>query len=243
MNATSPKRVLVTGGSRGLGLAICRALAHADYLVLTVSRSGSAELDGLRRDFPGQVESIHTDLGNPGELQALTKHSQIRSGLDGFVANAAVAVEGLLALTSHEKIAQCIQVNLTSTILLTRAVIKGMLPRGGSIVLISSVTAIRGFAGLSVYSATKGALLSFSRSVAREYGARNIRCNAILPGFLETDMTHSLSPEDKERVQRRTALQRLGEPSDVTGMTKFLLSEEARFVTGSEFVVDGGLTT
>src|SRR5690606_20335889 len=125
-------------------------------------------------------------------------------------ANAAIGTEGLLTLTSKNRIEECLQVNLLSVILLSREVLKGMLSRGGSLVFVSSITATRGYAGLSVYSATKGALLSFSRSLAREYGPRGIRSNCILPGFLETEMTGTLANEDRERIQRRTSLQRLG---------------------------------
>lgn len=235
------KRVLVTGGSRGLGLGICRSLAEAGYSVATVSRNGSPELSEAISDFPGRIESHIADLSNLPQLQEFSRHL-LFSGFDGFVANAAIGTEGLLTLTSPEKIAHCIQLNLTSVILLTREVLKGMLTRGGSLIFISSISALHGYSGLSTYSATKGALLSFSRSLAREYGARNVRSNCVLPGFLETEMTQTLSGEDKQRIERRTALQRLGQPEDVVGTVRFLLSEDARFITGTELIVDGGLT-
>lgn len=236
------KRILVTGGSRGLGLAICRSLAGAGYSVVTVSRNGSPELSQAISEFPDSIESHSADLSDLAELQRLSHVLDIPSGLDGFVANAAIGTEGLLTLTSPDKIEHCIQLNLTSVILLTREVLKGMLTRGGSLIFISSICALHGYSGLSAYSATKGALLSFSRSLAREYGPRNIRSNCILPGFLETEMTQSLSPEDRQRIERRTALERLGQPADVVGAVRFLLSEDARFITGAELIVDGGLT-
>ena len=236
------KRVLITGGSRGLGLALTEALAQSGYRVSTVSRKPSPGLDELAAKFPGQIDPHFADLSQPDQAPGLVERLELRSGLHGFVANAAIGTEGLLTLTSKRRIEECLHVNLLSVILLTREVIKGMLRAGGSLVFISSITAVRGYAGLSVYSATKGALLSFSRSLAREYGPRGIRANCILPGFLETEMTGSLSQEDRLRIQRRTALQRLGEPNDLTGAVRFLLSDEARFVTGSEFIVDGGLT-
>jgi 3-oxoacyl-[acyl-carrier protein] reductase len=236
------KRFLVTGGSRGLGLAICRSLAQADGIVTSVSRQGSSGLSQAISDFPGKIEPYFADLSKVEEIKKLGDDLRLHDGFDGFVANAAIGTSGILTLASKARIEECIQLNLLSVILLTREVLKGMLTRGGSLVFVSSVTAIRGYTGLSVYSATKGALLSFSRSLAREYGSRGIRANCLLPGFLETEMTQSLSAEDKRRIEKRTCLQRLGNAEDVVSAVKFLLSEEARFITGSEFVIDGGQT-
>lgn len=235
-------RILVTGGSRGLGLAICRRLAEAGHQVAAVSRKGSPELDRLADQFPGQIENCRADLSKPEEIERLCEQARARDGLAGFVANAAIGTEGLLTLTSRARIEECLQLNLASVILLVREVIKGMLNGGGSLVFISSVTAARGYSGLSVYSATKGALVSFSRSLAREYGGRNIRSNCVLPGFLETEMTATLEPEERRRIERRTALKRLGQPDDIAGAVAFLLSDQARFITGTELVIDGGLT-
>lgn len=236
------KRILVTGGSRGLGLEICVSLLSSGYSVVTISRNDSPALQQALSDFPGQLTSVRGDLSRADQLARLASDLQLAKGFDGFVGNAAIGTEGLLTLTAREKIEHCIQLNLTSVILLTREIIKGMLKRGGSLVFISSIAAREGYSGLSVYSATKGALVSFSRSLAREYGPRNIRSNCILPGFLETEMTGTLGFEDKQRIQRRTPLDRLGQPSDVIGAVKFLLSDESRFITGTELVVDGGLT-
>ena len=236
------KRILVTGGSRGLGLEICRSLAQAGYSVVTVSRNESPELSQAVSDFPGSIKSVRSDLSQLDQIPQLAGEVQTTGAFDGFVANAAIGIDGLLTLTSPEKIQACIQLNLTSVILLTREIVKGMLTRGGSLIFISSIAAATGYSGLSVYSASKGALLGFSRSLAREYGPRNIRSNCILPGFLQTERTESLSGEDRQRIQRRTPLQRLGRPADVAGAVKFLLSDDARFVTGTELVIDGGLT-
>jgi 3-oxoacyl-[acyl-carrier protein] reductase len=117
-----------------------------------------------------------------------------------------------------------------------------MLTRGGTLLFVSSVAARTGLSGLAAYSAAKGGLVSFSRTLAREYGQRGIRSNVILPGFIDTEMSKSLSEADRARVTRRTAAQRLGKVDDVVGSVSFLLSDEARYITGAEFVVDGGLT-
>jgi 3-oxoacyl-[acyl-carrier protein] reductase len=237
------KRVLVTGGSRGLGLAICERLLRDDWQVVTTSRHLTPALKRLGEAHPGRFEYYAADLSSPEDREHLCRSARVLHGLDGFVANAAIGTEGLLTLLSESAIREGIEVNLLATVLLTRQVVKGMLSRGGSLVFISSVAARTGFSGLSVYAATKGALGSFSRAVAREYGGRGIRANCILPGFLETEMSATLSASNKERIRRRTALRRLGTVDEVVGAVRFLLSEEARYITGSELTIDGGLAS
>jgi 3-oxoacyl-[acyl-carrier protein] reductase len=185
---------------------------------------------------------VAADLSRSEDLSRVVQEARLLDGVDGFVANAALGTEGLLTLTSERALRECVEVNLVSVMLLAREVVKGMLGRGGSLVFVSSVAATTGMSGLSVYSATKGGLVSFSRSLAREYGERGIRSNCVLPGFLETEMSASLGVDERERVARRTALKRLGQPEDVVGAVTFLLSDASRYVTGTELVVDGGLT-
>lgn len=236
------KRVLITGGSRGLGLALCQRLLAEGWEVLTVSRQRSAGLVELAEQAPGRLRHFTHDLAAPGAVAALTKEARLLEGVDALVANAAVGTEGLLTLLGEEAIRRTFEVNVMATILLTRQVVKGMLARGGNLVFISSIAARTGFSGLSVYAATKGALVGFSRSLAREYGAKGIRSNCVLPGFLETDMSAILPAAQRERLARRAALGRLGTVHDVVGTVSFLLSEDSRFITGTEFVVDGGST-
>ncbi len=236
------KRVLVTGGSRGLGLAICQRMLREGWEVITTSRRPTPEIEALVREHPGRCEYLLADVAKAEDRDRLCAAARVLDGLDGFVANAAIGTEGLLTLMPEPSVRECVEVNLLSTILLTRQVVKGMLSRGGSLVFVSSVAARTGFSGLSVYAATKGALASFSRALAREYGERGVRANCILPGFLETDMSATLSAEQQERVRRRTALRRLGRVEDVVGAVRFLLSDEAQYVTGSEWTIDGGLT-
>jgi 3-oxoacyl-[acyl-carrier protein] reductase len=234
------KRVLVTGGSRGLGLEVCRRLLSEGCYVITSSRQLTPELSDLLKAHPDQTQYHSIDLAKVGAAAELARSARVLAGMDGFVANAAIGTEGLLTLSSEHAIRQCMEVNLIACVVLAREIIKGMLAKGGSLVFVSSVAAQTGLAGLSVYSATKGALLSFSRSLAREYGKRGIRSNCVLPGFLETEMTQSLSTIDRARLAKRTALKRLGQASDVVGAVSFLLSEEASYITGTELVVDGG---
>jgi 3-oxoacyl-[acyl-carrier protein] reductase len=238
-----PKRVLVTGGSRGLGLAVCQRLLEEGFHVVTAARKLSSGLDALRQAAPTRLEYHPIDFADPAAPAKLVKLAHMLEGIDGFVANAAVGTEGLLTLTAEETLRESLQINLIAPMLLAREAIKGMLIRGGgSLIFVASVAARTGFSGLAVYGAAKGGLVSFSRALAREYGKRGIRSNAVLPGFLETEMSQSLDLEKRNRIVGRTALKRLGAAQDVAGVVSFLLSEQARYVTGTEIVVDGGLT-
>lgn len=237
------KKILITGGSRGLGLSLVEQLHMSGWTVYTVSRNLSPELERIVRSSDGLVQWWSVDLGDPEQVKRIGEREEILAGLDAFVANAAVGTDGLLVLSGEADIRRTIEINLTSTILLTRQVLKGMLHRGsgGAIIFISSVAAITGFRGLSIYAATKAALLGFSRTIAREYGQRGIRSNVVLPGFIQTDMSASLSAELRQHLVRRIPAGRLGEVADVVGVVMFLLSDEARYVNGAEFVVDGGM--
>jgi 3-oxoacyl-[acyl-carrier protein] reductase len=236
------KRVLITGGSRGLGLVLCRSFLNDQAEVITVSRSVSTELAELRSKVPGRLQCFTADLTSAAATAGFVQEAKILDGVDALVANAGMGLGGLLTLTSPEQIASCVQLNLVSPMLLAREVIKGMLDRGGSLVFISSIAANHGYRGLSVYSATKGGLLAFSRSLAREYGERRIRSNCVLPGFFESDMTAGIDAKARELIKLRTPLGRLGVPEDVVGAVRFLVSDESRYITGAEMVVDGGIT-
>ena len=157
----------------------------------------------------------------------------------------AIAAEGVLATTADAAIDDLLAVNLRGSIVLVRECVRQMLVQqpgtvSPSIVVVSSVVATRGSPGLSVYAATKAGLEGFARSLARELGPRGIRVNAVAPGFLATDLSATLSAEHRERIERRTALGRLGTPADVVGAIDSLTSPAASFVTGQVITVDGG---
>ena len=220
-----PELALVTGAAGGVGSAVVRRLL---------------------RD-PAQREDVLWDAVDGRDTAALRKFvadAASRFGrIDLLVNNAAVAVEGVLPTMREQDIEAAIALNLTAAIVLSQACSRLMLRQGsGCIINVSSVNAIRGHAGVSVYSATKGALEAFTRSLARELGPRGIRVNAIAPGYFESDMVGSLAAEAKARISRRTPLGRLAEVADVVRAVRFLASEDAAFITGHTLVVDGGIT-
>ncbi len=231
-----------------MGLAITQSLLTdpppnvKGCCIYTVARSVSDDLKKLIHTHPDQVKFIAADLSEPESIDLISKQAEILDGVDAFISNAGIGTEGLLSMISTQDIQRCIQVNLTAPILLTRQVVKGMISSGGSIVFISSIAARTGLSGLSAYAASKGGLLSFSKTLAREYGSKGIRSNCVLPGFLETDMNSQLPEEQKRKITSRTCLKRLGHPSDVVGLIRFLLSDEAKYTTGAEFTIDGGST-
>jgi 3-oxoacyl-[acyl-carrier protein] reductase len=235
---------LISGGSRGLGLATVERLLERGDRVATFSRSGSDKLTALAAVHPDRllVESI--DAADAAAVRGFVERAAARFGrIDHCIANAGIASEGVLATFPDAEIDAMLAVNLKGAIVLAREAVRQMLadPSGApSLTFISSITAARGSPGLSVYAATKAALEGFTRSLAREVGPRGIRVNAIAPGFLETDLSGSLSAEDRARIARRTALGRLGVPADVVGAIEFLTSDRAAFITGQVITIDGG---
>jgi 3-oxoacyl-[acyl-carrier protein] reductase len=189
------KRFFVTGGTRGLGLEICQALLESNAKVVTCARSITPELKNLQSNFGDAISFIQADLSSEESIESLIEQAGlVTNPVDGFVANAALGADGLLTLMPKSSIRQTLDINLYSVILLTQAILKGLLASEikGSLVFISSVCAHQGFKGLSVYAATKAGLCGLSKSIAREYGKRGIRSNVVLPGFLKTEMTESL---------------------------------------------------
>ena len=243
-----PLTTVISGGSRGLGLAIVERLLDRGDSVATFSRSGSAALDSLLAAHPDRLHAEQVDAASPDALRAFVDRVAGRFGrIDHCIANAAVAHEGLVATVRDDEIDAMLDVNLRGSIVLVRECVRQMLIRpvdatAASVVVISSVVAGRGSSGLAVYAATKAGLEGFAKSLAREVGPRGIRVNVVAPGFLETDLSASLSERDRGRIARRTPLGRLGQPDDVVGAIDFLTSPRAAFITGQVLTIDGGST-
>ena len=235
------QRVFITGVSRGLGLVMAAGLLEDGWNVVGTARRRSVDVERLEAKYPHQFQFHPADLGQAGDVESLIEVTRILDGYQAFISNAGVGVDGLLTLQSPEAIREGLEVNLMAPILLARAAVKGMLERGGVLVFIASIAARTGFSGLSTYAAAKAGLVGFSRSVAREYGSRNIRSNCILPGFLETEMTGGLDEGRRGQLRRRTPLGRLGRPEDVMGVVRLLVSDAGQHISGTEIVVDGGM--
>ena len=235
---------LVSGGSRGLGLAIVERLLERGDEVATFSRSGSESLDRLGERHGHRLVAERLDASDAEAVRGFVARVGERFGrIDHCVANAAIAHEGVLATMTDAEIDAMLAVNLRGSIVLVREAVRQMLVNRStfaSVTVISSVVAARGSPGLSVYAATKAGLEGFARSLARELGSRGIRVNALAPGFLETELSGSLSEEDRGRIVRRTPLGRLGQAADIVGAVEFLASPRAGFITGQVITIDGG---
>lgn len=240
--------VLLTGGSRGLGLGLVEdCLAHG-WKVATISRSETPRMRELSERHPDRFFFLAADQTRRDTPDLALQAVRSRFGrLDAFINNAAVADDGPLATFGIHRIEEIVEVNLTSVLVFSRAVVREFLrsPRAlpKTFITISSIVALTGFRGLSVYAATKSALLGMTRSLARELGPVNATVNAVLPGFLATEMSAALSDTQREQIIRRTPMGRLGTPSDVAPVVRFLMSPEGRFITGQCIVVDGGATS
>lgn len=236
--------VLVTGGSRGIGLAIGKRLAGAGYNVIAVARRESEELAAAIREAEGRLHFRACDLATIDAIPAFAKQVRDEFGaIYGLVNNAGLGTEGLLATMHNSEIEALVRLNVLSPIMLTKYVVRHMMADGGGrIVNISSIIASTGYNGLAVYGATKAAATGFTRSLAREVGKLGITVNAIAPGFIDTELTHNLSDEGRKRIAGRSALRRLPETDDVARMVEYLLGEGGRNVTGTVFTIDAGNT-
>jgi 3-oxoacyl-[acyl-carrier protein] reductase len=243
------RNVIVTGASRGLGLAIASALAGHGYCVIGIARSESEEFRAAaaalaQQPGAGPLLLKHFDLGETRGIGALVTVLRKQHGaLYGLVNNAGVGTAGVLSNMRLEDIETLTRINLTAPIVLCKYALRSMmLERSGRIINMASIVADTGYSGLSVYSATKAALIGFTRSLAREVGQLDITVNAISPGFISTDMTGQLDTSLREKIAHRSALRRMADPADVAAAVQFLLSDGARNITGTNLTVDAGAT-
>jgi len=235
------KNILVTGATRGLGRGIAERLLSEGYRVIGTGRNTAPPAD-----WPSAPELIYRqlELGDwAGHHNFVNSVQQEFGPLYGLVNNAAIGRDGILA-TMHEKdIEASVTINVTGTIVLTKYAIRSMLPKGeGRVVNIASIIATTGFNGLSVYGATKSALLGFTRSLGREVGRANITVNSVSPGYMRTDMSGSINEENLKRIQHRSPLGRLVEPADVANVVALLMAGAGANLTGVDIKVDAGST-
>jgi 3-oxoacyl-[acyl-carrier protein] reductase len=238
--------VLVTGASRGIGLAIATRLAREGFCVIGVARKPS-EAFTLAAAEVGRAGALHFepfDLTDVAAIPAFVREIKERRGpIYGLVNNAGIGASGLLANTSNADIEALLRLNTLAPIVLTKYVARGMMAEGrGRIVNIASIVAATGYNGLSVYSASKSALVGFTRALAREVGRVGVTVNAIAPGFVDTELTRGLDAAQRDRIVARTALRRLTDAEDVAAMAALLMGEGGRNVTGAVLTVDAGAT-
>jgi 3-oxoacyl-[acyl-carrier protein] reductase len=242
------RNVIITGGTRGLGLEIARKLVCAGYSVVVIARRQSDELFAALRERRGDEASpLHFrpyDFAEIDGIPELVKSIRAEFGpIYGLVNNAGIGTSGILATMPTSQIERLVRINTLSPIILTKHVVRAMMVGGGGrIINIASIVAQTGFAGLTVYGATKASLIGLTRSLAREVGPLGITVTAVAPGFVDTAMTEGLDADQRERIMRRSPLHRLAGPEDIADMVEFLMSDRARNITGTVLTVDAGGT-
>jgi 3-oxoacyl-[acyl-carrier protein] reductase len=240
------RNVVVTGGSRGLGLGIAGKLKKQGYRAIAIARNDSPEVRALMQPSaePGCVQFVPFDLADLESIAGLAKKLRKDYGpIYGLVNNAGTSVNGTLAMMQISQMEHVVRLNTLSPMVMTRSVLRSMMADGGGrIVNIASVVAFTGYSGLAVYSASKASLVGFTRSLAREVGKLGITVNAVAPGFVDTEMTRGMTDEQREQIVRRSALKKLVAVEDVADAVEFLLGDGAKSITGTVMTVDAGNT-
>ena len=240
------KVVLVTGGSRGIGKEVAEVYADNGYDVVINYVSDKTDVEGLKKEFEEKGVKcllVKGDVSKADDVQNMVEEAIKEFGkIDVLVNNAGITRDNLLMRMSEEEFDKVIEINLKGTYIVTKAVTKYMMKkRTGSIINLSSVVGVVGNAGQCNYSASKAGIIGFTKSVAKELASRNIRANAIAPGFIETDMTAVLSDSVKENIHNQIPLKRMGTAKEVANLAYFLGSEESSYITGQVINIDGGM--
>ena len=248
MKLLENKIALITGASRGIGRGIAIEFAkQGAHVAFTYNSSAEAanELEKELSSFGIKAKGYQSNAAQFDAAQSLVEEVIKEFGhIDILVNNAGITKDNLLMRISEEDFDKVIEVNLKSVFNLTKAVIRPMMKqRSGSIINMSSVVGVKGNAGQTNYAASKAGILGFTKSVALELGSRNIRCNAIAPGFIETEMTDKLDEKQVQEWRNAIPLKRGGKPEDVANACVFLASEMSAYITGQTIHVDGGMLT
>ncbi len=248
MKLLEQKVTLITGASRGIGRGMALELAkHGSSVAFTYlsSPDKAAELEKELSTFGIKAKGYKSDASDFKAAEELIASVLNDFGrIDVVVNNAGITRDNLLMRMSEEHFDEVIRTNLKSVFNITKAVQKSMLKeRKGSIINISSVVGVKGNAGQANYAASKAGIIGFTKSIALELGSRNIRCNAIAPGFIETEMTAVLNPDVVKQWREAIPLKRGGTPEDVANLVVFLASDMSSYITGQVINVDGGMLT
>lgn len=240
------KVVFVTGGSRGIGKAISLKYAENGYNVVINYVSTNTDIEKLEKEFKEKgAESLilKADVSKVEEVENVVNKAIERFGkIDVLVNNAGVTKDGLLLRMKEEDFDKVIEINLKGTFIATKSVLPYMMKkRVGKIINLSSVVGVTGNAGQCNYSASKAGIIGFTKSAAKELASRNIRVNAVAPGFIDTDMTSVLGEDIKENINSQIPMRRMGSSHEIANVVYFLGSDESSYITGQVINVDGGM--
>lgn len=236
--------ILVTGCSRGVGLEICRVLLEQGHTVYGVARSCPQEFKDLQTQYPERLQYKSVDLSDSEHVRenVFCDFVTNKVQLDGFVNNAALAYDDIVSNINLDRLKGMYEVNVFSPMVMTKYAIRNMLLHHtkGSIVHISSISVHTGYKGLAMYASSKGALEAFSKNTAREWGRLGIRSNVVVPGFMPTAMSATLTDEQRAKIYARTSLKDATSVRSVAETVAFLLSNRAVSITGQNIHVDSG---
>ncbi len=240
------KVAVITGGTRGIGRAIAERFAKegADLAIIGTRESESA-LETIKklREAGSEARLYICDVKDPEQVTAVAEEILADFGkVDILVNNAGITRDNLLPSLNFMDIDDVIDVNLKGTMFVTRAFIRSFVKqRHGNVINLSSVVGLMGNKGQANYAASKAGVVGFTKTIAKEYGRRNVRCNAIAPGYIATEMTAKLSPEQTSAIAESLPLGKLGEAEDVAELALFLASDNSKYITGEVIKVDGGM--
>ena len=248
MKLLENKVALITGGGRGIGRSICESFAENGCNVAFTYNSSKEAAEDLVEElkkYDVKVKSYKSDASDHDKsVELIDNVISDFERIDVLVNNAGITKDNLLMRMSPSDFKDVVNINLGAVFNLTKSSIRIFLKqKEGSIINISSIVGVKGNAGQSNYAASKAGIIGFSKSIALELGSRNIRCNVVAPGFIETDMTDSLSDDVLEKWKESIPLKRSGKPNDVGNACVFLASDLSSYITGQVLQVDGGLLT
>jgi 3-oxoacyl-[acyl-carrier protein] reductase len=236
--------IIVTGCSRGVGLEICRVLLEQNNTVFGIARSFSDEFKTLQDRYKGKLFFKSVDLADSDNVRQniFKDYCSNKVKIDGYVNNAAVAYDDIITNLNLDRLKSMYDVNVFTPMMMTKNVIRNMILHHtkGAIIHISSISVHTGYKGLAMYASSKGALEAFSKDTAREWGLMGIRSNVVVPGFMDTAMSSTLSEEQRGKIYARTSLKTATSIRSVAETVAFLLSEKAESITGQNIHVDNG---
>ena len=240
------KVALITGAARGIGKAIAKKFAENGYNVVINYVSAKTDIKTLTKEFEDlgvKVLLVKADVSNKEEAEGLVNQTIEKFGkIDVLVNNAGITKDNLLMRMSEEDFEKVLDINLKGTFLITKFATKYMMKkRCGSIVNLASVVGVAGNAGQCNYSASKAGVIGFTKSIAKELASRNIRANAVAPGFIDTDMTSVLSEDIKANINAQIPMKRMGTAREIANVVYFLGNEESSYITGQVINIDGGM--